>query len=209
TVLFLEALSTFEATVNVRFRLKKPFCVDTEIRMFGDPGKSVIVKPFTAGVMRPKEELASRFQTLGAIHGGYGGTCDAEPMWAIADSITPSLTSDLKEGRAKEFVFEITDGGSNGVSARAKAEDTAAQDTRNAVDAVEKVGVVARGFQIGEPAEEEKQTFGSIWGENGEHIPHPKDLAPAVAALLADELRKTEMKIQYYGEDATEAMTDA
>lgn len=61
--------------------------------------------------------------------------------------------------------------------------------------------MIARGFQIGESQDSEKAIFDRIWGEAGARIPHPKDLAPAVAELLASEFRKTEMQIQYYGEE--------
>ncbi len=198
SALVLEALSTFEATINLRFRLKEPVRVDTEIRMFGDPGNSKIVKSFAEGKPTHDEERADRFRAFGQIDNSYGGTYDAEPFEEIARSIQASEEADLRSGKAKEFVFEITDGGSQ-----------SGQETRNAIDLLEQkgvvkgkpTGVIVRGFQIGEPDESEKDTFERIWGEAGARISHPKDLAPAVAALLASELRKTEIQIQYDGEE--------
>lgn len=186
-VLFMRALSAFEATVNLRFRLKEPIMVDTEVRMFGDRGKSKVVKTFQKGKPGYEDELADRFAAIGKIHGGYGYTYDDEPFEEIAASITPDLTTALKSGRAKEFAFEATDGGSS-----------AKQETRNAVEAVEQKGAVARGFQIGTPDKSEIEIFDEIWGEHGARVPHPKDLAPAAARVLADEIRKITFQIQYY-----------
>lgn len=198
SVLILEALSTFEATINLRFRLKDPVRVDTEIHMFGDQGKSKIVKSFAASKPTEEDERADRFRAFGKINNGYGVTYDAEPFEKIANSIDATEEADLKAGKAKEFAFEITDGGSQ-----------SEQETRNAIDVLEQKGavkgqptrVIVRGFQIGEPQDSEKAIFDRIWGEAGARIAHPKDLAPAIAELLANEFRKTEMLIQYYGEE--------
>lgn len=201
SILFLEALSTFEATVNLRFRLKEPLKVDTEIRMFGSPGRSTVIKSFAQGKLTDEAERADRFKALGQINNSYGGTCDAEALWGIAGSLDPSLIADLKAGKAKEFVFETTDGGSNETSNHAQPGESAEQDTRNAIAALEAAGAIARAFQVGEPSDEEQATFDRIWGEQGAHIPHPKELAAAVAKLLAEELRKTQFQVQYYEEE--------
>jgi len=198
-VLFLEGLSTFEATVNLRFRLKESIAVDTEIWMFGSQGASQVAKPLAGERIIPEEERANRFSAFGQINADYGKTCDAEPFWQINESIDSALEADLNAGKAKELIFEITDGGSNETSEYADAGTDAAQDTRNAIAAVETKGAVARGFQIGEPDSDEKATFDSIWGDAGAHTPHPKDLAPSVAKTLANEIRKTRFQINYYG----------
>lgn len=223
--LLLEGLSTFQETINLRFKLKSPLVVDTEIGMWGSPGSSKIVKPFSSEKQYdPDRELVDRFRAYGEINSNYGGTCDAEPLWAISGDVSLEMTDKLKTGRAKEFVFEVTDGGSNGVSGAGlplvvgvpehgpvefidedgtkKKTDInvqAAQDTRNAVAAIEEKGVVARAFQVGEDvSDSDKATFQWIWGDAGERVRHPKDLAEAVAAVLADELLKTEFEISYY-----------
>lgn len=204
SVLFLEALTTFQETINLRFKLKEPISVDTEIRMFGDAGASKVVKKFAGAKQdNPEAELADRFQAFGLINSGYGGTCDAEPHWKIAADISPKDEEELKSGRAREFVFEITDGGSNGVSQEGAAlvhgsKTPAAQDTRNAREALTKKGVIARGFQVETEDPGDIATFESIWGDHGEKVPHPKDLASAVGRVLADELQKIDFEIQYY-----------
>lgn len=205
SVLFLESLSTFEETVNLRFRLKEPLRVDTEIRMFGSTGKSETIKTFAQGKTADEAERVDRFKAFGNINNSYGGTCDAEPLWGVAQSLDSSLVADLKAQQAKEFVFEITDGGSNETSSQARSGTSPEQDTRNAVEALEASSVVIRGFQVGDPSDEEKRIFDRIWGNRGAHIPHPKDLAASVAALLAEELKKTQFQVQYYEEDEEKA----
>ncbi len=210
SILFMEGLSTFEATVNLRFKLKDPIFTDTEIRMYGSAGASKNVKSFAHEKLAYDEELRDRFAALGQINNSYGQTCDAEPMWSIADSIDPEYEAALQAGKAKEFIFEVTDGGSNQPSSRfddqAKKQlpegvSAAEQDTRNALAAITNKKVAVRGLQVGEPSEDEKATFDHIWGEDGRHIEHPKDVAPAVAQMLSSELLKTQFQINYLGED--------
>lgn len=208
-VLFEEGLATLEATLNLRFRLKNPFRIDTEIWMFGSKGRSQIIKPFHGGTLSANEESANRFRGFSNIDSNYGSTCDAEPFWKIAGSIDADHSKKLQEGKAREFVFEITDGGSNEVSAHGQAvldsmssteerEGIAAQDTRNAIAAVEQAGAVAFGFQIGTPSEEEKATFRSVWGSAGASVTHPKDLARAVSQLFAQQLKSMPLAIKQY-----------
>ncbi|MDO8462860.1 MAG: VWA domain-containing protein [bacterium] len=208
-VLFQEALGSFEANMNLRFRMREPFHVDTEVRMFGSKGASDIAKHLTADApLTADGELAAKFRALGKITSNYGVTCDAEPLWGIADSMDDVHREDLAEGRAREFVLLVTDGGSNDASAHAAKETSGPQDTRNALEALRRVGaragkefgVIARGFQIGEPTEDERTTFRSIWGTDGRETPHPADLAPAVAEMFADAMRQIEFDLQFYGE---------
>lgn len=195
-VLIMEALSAFEFTINLRFRLKEPIRIDTEIRIFGSPGNSRIIKPFGETKNYDQQEAkADRLRVFFFIHNNYGDTCDAEPWWKIDASLDdPKYLEELKKGKAKEFVFEVTDGGSN---ESFHPDVSPAQDTRDAIDAVERKGVIARGFQIGSPSDEEKIIFDHIWGEKGSRIAHPKKLAPAMAKTLAEEIQKVQFRIQY------------
>jgi len=195
-ILIMEALSAFEFTINLRFSLKEPIHIDTEIRMFGSQGRGRIIKPFAETKnYNPEEARADRLKAFPFIHNNYGGTCDAEPWWKIDASLDdPKYLEELKSNKAKEFIFEVTDGGSN-ESTHPKV--LPAQDTRDAIDAVEKKGGIARGFQIGTPTDEEKAVFDQIWGKNGSRIDHPKKLVPAIAKTLAEEIQKAQFKIQY------------
>jgi len=201
TVLFLESLSSFETTMNYRYKLQEPFVVDTEIHIFGDEGKNKIIKPFRQA-KDPDDEKALRFQAFGNIHNQYGATCDAESMWKIAGSLDPSYLKNIKEGKAKEFVFVITDGGSNRISEYATSKKypytkpaSPEEDSKNAKNTLEASGILTRGFQIGNPDEEEQDIFNSIWHEQGRMIPDPKDLAQAVADVFKEELLKTQILI--------------
>lgn len=196
-VLIIEALSAFEFSINFRFKLKNPIRIDTEIRMFGSRGNSKIIKPFSETEnYNPTEERVNRLKAFQFIHSNYGDTCDAEAWWKINESLNKKLNylEDLKKGRAREFVFEVTDGGSNQST---QINISPAQDTRDAIEAVEKKGVVTRGFQIGDPDSEERMIFDRIWGEKGSRIDHLKDLAPAITKTLADEIKKFQFRIQY------------
>lgn len=178
-VLFLEGLATFEAELNLRFRLAEPIVVDTEVRMFGSRGKSAVIKGFSHAKANPEQEMAERFQSFGAITNKYGSTCDAEPLWSISNDLDDERRAKLASGRAKEVVFVTTDGGSNMVSAQWQGKEkdeefssqkpgetnqqfeshfrkfmarhmkAAAQDSRNALHALKNTNVIARGLQIG------------------------------------------------------------
>ena len=186
--------------------MKDPFAVDTEIRMFGSPGKSKVVKAFAESKPTPGREYADRFKALGEMTNGYGGTCDAEPFWNIASSIGEDAVKELQAGKAKEFIFEITDGGANAASKYAQEGAEAWQDSRNAIAAAvakgargaKEMGVIARGFQVGTPSEEDQATFKAIWEADGARIPEPKDLVQAVAQLLASKFEQIPIGIEYY-----------
>ena len=204
SVLFSEGLATFESTMNLRFRLTKPFIVDTEIYMFGSPGKNQKIKEFSNG-KSPDEERADRMKALGFIHNEYGLTCEAEALWDIVESIDPTYEQDLKSGKAKDFVFVVTDGGSNQISQFASSSEypfsppmTAIEDATNAITTLHDMGVLIRGLQIDVPSEDEMLTFESIWGTMGQHVPAPKNLAPTVASMFKDEIRKTEILVEMY-----------
>ena len=189
TVLILEGLTAFEETMNLRFRLNEPFKVDTEIRMFGTDSK--IVKSFAEGKPSFEDEQVDRFKAFSQINNSWNLTSDAKPLKEIAASIESKLERQLKEGKAMEFVFEITDGGS----------DTA-DESKDMVRRLIEKKVIAKAFQIGNPSDREKEIFNGIWEGRGKEIPNPADLAPAMAELLATEIEK--MKFIIRSEDESE-----
>ena len=119
-VLFLEALTMFEQNVNRRFRMRKPLKVNVEVSMFGDPGNSVVIKPFegetSEDVASPttEPERVRRFRMMGELGRSRGGTCDGEALHKVAQRLEkePGRLAKLKAGKAIELLFEITDGGS-------------------------------------------------------------------------------------------------
>jgi len=196
TVLMLEALDSFEALMNLKFRMKEPFKIDVQVLLFGDRGDTKIVKDFEVRE-KIKDKAVAKIKAVRDLSASAGATCDAEPWWKVADSITSEEIKKIKEGKAKEFVFELTDGGSN----QSFHEDVSpVEDTANAIQAVEKKGVLVRGFQVGTPSEEEIEIFNSIWKEKGNRVEDPSKLVGVMAKTFADEIKKMEIKIKMAGE---------
>ena len=190
-VLLSESLSWFEATMNLRFKLKDPFVVDTEIRMFGDRDKTRVVKSFSQGKPTSEDEWADRFAAFGQINGGWGGTCDAQPLSDISQNITSVYKEELEKGTTKDMVFEITDGGT-----QTQAE------TIDLIETLEKQHLTTRALLIGSPeGSHDAQIFAGTWGSRGESVPDISQLAGVVAKLLSGEIGKVKAKIQYQGGD--------
>lgn len=193
TVLFEEAFASLEANMNQRFRLKEPVVCDTEVRMFGDVGRSVVVKPLMHGARDMESEMVSRWQALGQINSDYGMTYDAEAFDHISQSISTEDLEDIQKGRLVEFVVEVTDGGSQ-----------TAQETRDAVHQLSEKGIITRGLQIAEPTDEERNIFDSVWGTDGAHVADVSKVAGAIASMIENEIKKISTKIQHYEVDDNE-----
>ena len=188
-VLLSESLSWFEATMNLRFKLKDPFVVDTEIRMFGD--KTELVKKFAQGKPTSDDEWADRFAAFGKINGAWGGTRDNLPLSDISQNITPAYKEELEKGTTKDMVFEITDGGT-----QTQAE------TIDLIETLEKQHLTTRALLIGSPeGSYDAQIFAGTWGSRGESVPDISQLAGVMAKLLSGEISKVKAKIQYQGGD--------
>lgn len=186
-VLMMEALGTFEDTVNYRFRMKNPFRVNTEIRAFGS--NSEVIKEFS-DKPDPRKEIASRFQSISKIDQNRGGTYDSIPLSEINNSIDPQKQRDLKSGKATEIVFLITDGGSH-----------TEEKSKRLVQELLKKNVQVRGLQIGNPDSYEVETFNRIWQENGVGIESLGDLAPKMILLFKDFIRQMQTKVSFYEGD--------
>ena len=171
-VLFLEAFGSFQETMALRFRLRKPLTVNVEVWIYGSNGAATVIKPFAGSPGAGSEpERVRRFRMIGELGKQRGGTCDGDPLWSIAQSIAPDRRAALKARRSLEFLLAVTDGGSGEASRqgkdlvkdipqREKAEregrtfdvfSQAMQDTRNALGEIERAGVIARAFQLGLP----------------------------------------------------------
>ncbi len=183
TVLLLEGLATFEATMNLRYRLQKPFHADTEIRVFknGD----LLVKPFKADD-EAANGPAAKFNALAQIQAG-GNTVDAPSFQAINSSLDEARTKKLQEGKAKEIVFYIADGGSE-----------TAEKSGALIASIQKKGVVCKGLLIGESSENEQQTFDGMLGPHGSHVPDVSQLAKVLLELFREEIRRTSVRVSPY-----------
>lgn len=156
SVLILKAITAFETNINLRYKPKPPFRVNTEIRMFGSPGESKIVKRAEDSGITGDEEMADRFRAMKEINNQeYGGTCDAEPLWDIHDGMTHEYEEQLQAGKAQDLIFVVTDGGSMEKSDGSNAKN-GPHDTWSAIDALSEKGVAVRGLQIKQSYEQRK-----------------------------------------------------
>ncbi len=113
-VLFLEGFSSFEMEMNRKFRMRNPLKVNTEVWIFGSPGQAQIIKPFEDEMS--EDERARRFRMIGELSKSRGGTCEAEPLWMIEQTLSAEREAKLRAGKSIEFLFAVTDGGSFGPS---------------------------------------------------------------------------------------------
>lgn len=182
--LFLEGLGTFESRVNLRFRFKEPFKVNTEIRMFGSDTE--VVKPFSS-YTNVGDEIASRFTAINKINSNYGGTEDCRPLKEISESLTEERKKAILARKAMELAILITDGGSG-----------TAEESKKALDTLKQKGVIAKGLQIGNPNHQEVEIFNSIWRDNGAEVASLDQLPPVLVGLLSDFLKNISPQIQFY-----------
>jgi hypothetical protein len=221
-VLFEESFSSLQEMMNLKFRLKETVETDSEVRMFGSPKSSKVIKELGRPSRTYEEEMAERFKTLSQIHNRYGvSTCDAAPLWQIAETIDEGRMKELRDGKTLDIVISVTDGGSNAVSREGadgvagvestknvvfenesvQVREQAGQDTRNAIGALADKGVIVRSLQVG--SEEslyigDRAQFQMVWGGHGERVDGPDEVSSAVARMLAEEIQKIKLKLQYY-----------
>jgi hypothetical protein len=188
SVLFLEALGTFESRVNTRFRLKQPFQVNTELRIFGSEDE--ILKPFQQG-MDPERELTSRFAAVGGITSDRGGTNDSEPLRNINNALNQERIDKIAAKKAMEMVVLITDGGSSDSNA-----------TKDELEKLKSKGLVLRGLQIGSPDDGEVESFKNVWGESdGAKVKTLEELPDVFAKLISGFIGSIAPEIQFYEVD--------
>jgi len=197
-VLFMSALGSAESEINLAFKLSEPFVIDTEVWMYGSKRNARRVKTVASSKSDPVLEHVERVAFLQHVNSGYGGTCEAEPLWLIAQTVTPEDEEQIKEGRLRDFVFLFTDGGANEASQFAEGASSE-QDSRNAAHRLEQKGLIARAVQLDQStSEEEKQIFRKIWGDHGSQVSHPAQVAETVMRLLEEELKRLQFQIEYY-----------
>jgi hypothetical protein len=184
SVLIMEALKEFETRMNLKFRMDKKFFVDTQIIMFGSKGKAAIVKNFEADESN-QDVAAARMKAVGKINSGYGSTYDAE-AWEKVDA-SVDYEKDIREGKMREFCFEVTDGGSDAGSE---------QTVRNALDNLNRKKVITKGIQVGASvSDQDKKVFQNIWGEDGERVESSRDLIAVMARMLEKEVLADQVNV--------------
>lgn len=183
-VLLMEALGTFEDSVNLRFRMKNPFRVNTEIRAFGSD--SEVVKKF-GNKFDGDKELADRFLSITNIKESRGGTFDSIPLREINNSIDSQRQKELKLGEATDIVFLITDGGSQ-----------TGEESKILIGELLRKNVQVRGLQIGNPNSLEIEIFNEIWGEYGVGVESLGELAPKIVFLFKEFIEQLQTKVSFY-----------
>lgn len=184
SVLIMEALKEFETRMNLKFRMDKKFFVDTQIIMFGSKGNAAIVKNFEADESG-QDVKSARMKAVGKIHSNYGSTYDVEAWEKIDASI--DYAEDIREGKMREFCFEVTDGGSDAGSHQAM---------RNALDNLSRKKVVIKGIQVGaNVSDDDKKIFQNIWGEDGERVESSRDLIEVMARMLEKEVLGNQVNV--------------
>jgi hypothetical protein len=189
-VLFLESLGTFESRVNTRFRLKKPFMVNTEISLFSN--KVDILKSFNSG-SNPNSELGSRFLAVEGIKNKGGNTYDDSPLLKIKENLSDKRKEEISLKKVMEMVVLITDGGSSNEV-----------KTKEVVKGLKKQGLITKGLQIGDPNSTEKDIFNGIWGSDGAEVKSLDQLPKVFAGLVSDFIKSMVPQIQFYEIDEEE-----
>ena len=187
-VLFYESLKSFEARVNHRFRLKDPFQVQFQVQTFGST--TTLAKGIGAF---GSEERGQMLATLGYLNAGQGGTADAQSWQNVTSELgqNPERAKKIRDGKAKDLTFEITDG-----------DTETSEATQQALK--EYMGYAGEGsavaLKITNLNETDEQYAASVFNTtflgNGRRIDHPSKLAPVIAELLEQHLGKIREKLQ-------------
>ncbi len=193
SALYLEGFASFEETMNLRYRLKDPFKTDTEIRVFGT--HDTVARPFTSDDPSSTGPTA-KFRAFDQIRSDKGATCDAASFEAVDQSLDPSQVADLKQGKAREFLLYIADGGSSTAEASAVA-----------IAAIQAKGVICKGLLLGTPSDSEQETFKNMFGQHGAQVPDITKLVEVVTELLREEIQQIAIQVMPY-EDAGSEMDE-
>lgn len=180
-VLLLSSLREFNTYLNsTRAQTRSKLTVDTEVWGFGTEAEKI--KPFKTD-LQGKDDQPQIVRATSDLSVNRGSTGDQEALNMILESLTPEEKLDIQNKRTMEIVFEITDGGSD-----------IPDEAKDAVDALDKSGVIVRSFQIGDVDEEESKIFDYVWNRGrtepfgeavGENI---ESLTPAVKNVLKSYL---------------------
>lgn len=179
SVLIMEAMYIFETKVNNQLPPEsKEFVCETDVQLFGSV--PVIAKAAGGGIKDIQSEYAARMLAVRRISNWLGGTADASALRGIVKSIKESTdtVNALREGSSLHFVFEITDGGT-----------FTAEETRDSLTELRKLGVSTHGFQVGDTTPQEDAIFSFVWGSSGTKITDIQQLVPVVGRIFFESVR--------------------
>ncbi len=179
--LILSSLKEFNMYLNMnRSTTKSKLEVDTEAWVFGSEPKKIKRFRNDLGDVNEQAEIVG---ILPELRTDLGSTGDNFALEQIHDSLTPEDIEKIAKGKIMDIVFEITDGVSDSpVSTKAE------------INRLDDLGVIVRGFQIGNVNESQKEAFGRIWNtsdrKRGEVVGADiVNLIPAVTEALKKYLK--------------------
>lgn len=184
-VLLLEGMATFEDRVNRNFELKDKFKTDTEAWVFGSGHKKT--KAFS-GVNSGNAAIVERMKAFSGVDLPMGGTDDSTVWQEISESYTdPVYLEKLKKGKAKELIFEITDG---------EEALSSAQETNKCVNDITQLGAIIFGFQVA-LGKEKCASFNEAFGDKGSAVENFPEILPIIAAVLEKEIGSLNVELEY------------
>ncbi len=186
SVLMMEALKIFESEMNQKFRLKEEFYVDTQIICYGSEGNTEVVKEFDSD-NKEDDKQVERWRAVKGIDVDRGTTVNDEAWKMINNSI--NYEDELKNDKAMEFCFEITDGEVN--------SNEIAKKSRSLVDSLTEKGVNVMGFLIDS---NESSKFDMIWNEStseqrGFKVNDPSELVSVISERFAKIIQNKQIKV--------------
>jgi hypothetical protein len=186
SVLMMEALKIFESEMNQKFRLKEEFYVDTQIICYGSEGNTEVVKEFDSD-NKEDDKQVERWRAVKGIDIDRGTTVNDEAWKMINNSI--NYEDELKNDKAMEFCFEITDGEVN--------SNEIAKKSRSLVDSLTEKGVNVMGFLIDS---NESSKFDMIWNEStseqrGFKVNDPSELVSVISERFAKIIQNKQIKV--------------
>lgn len=172
----MSSLNEFNNYLDLsRQSTKSKLKCETEAWVFGDKPECKIIKPMTS--KNPAKEMKSIIESIDWLGYDLGYTYDNVPLNEISQKISVEEQKKIAQGKILEIVIEITDGSSND-----------SHETKKAISALYKKGVIIRAIQIGADRDEQ-EVFNDIWNEGrpetlGQIIGYNYQKLPIVIAEL-------------------------
>ena len=185
-VLLVSSLNKFQT--QIKWQQGKPGAIktkiDTQVWKYNDRIEEI--KPFRAdSAIDENVKLALALDTLHPD----GGNNEALALHTVSDAVhkNSQYIQEIKNKKALDVIFLITDGGAYGV-----------EEAKEEVESLLKTGVVVRAFQIGNVNTQEKETFNELWNEYdggalgeivGENVKElPQALSEALRTVIAGRM---------------------
>lgn len=194
--LFFESFNTAEQKIKNKYGQKIPVTIDTEVWMFGTD--ALRVKPFYQdigqNVYNDEYRRAQNIKSFSAINSNYGLTHSHLAWEEIDQSIDNNYLEKVKKGEINEFIIEVTDGGNNGGKENCQLQN-------RIIKKLSEAGITTLGLQVGNPGEEEKDIFKTIWENKGQEIGNFKDLVPFLLDQFKEKMKKVKLKAAILGKE--------